>query len=322
MACEILSSEIKEIIDYFLMNQAPLPKQNDINSVLVPNPMPTTENPVNAPDSPPHNLVESKSPEVPHLKINPEPIPPLSTEPKLVESQIITNNNINEEGPKGKYPLLEKLLSLFEIEKAENMNPVLAGYVSKVFLTIIDKRKVDLWHYFGNHKNHIDNFIRHCGNPSVTEVLQKMLDNLNQENADEIITKLKQDTIKLIAENLISTRCSEGAFEALYVLVKNRIELQYFLSNEITSLIFQSIPKQEKFIHNAVKLLKVLIGCNILPEKPKMPVQFFEPNKKDEELNAELAKLDFGPLLENAIKNFPYICENLCANKFKVFLKK
>jgi hypothetical protein len=61
----------------------------------------------------------------------------------------MTQRNDEDTSPQNKYFLFERLLSFLETD--EELNSVLAGYFSKLFLTLIQSKQKDVLSYVYSH---------------------------------------------------------------------------------------------------------------------------------------------------------------------------
>ena len=90
-----------------------------------------------------------------------------------VETEPTQANEENEELD-NKFVLLDRLFQFLETE--EDLNPVLSGYFAKlVSLLISRKQKLLIPYIFAPESKIIDNLVRHCGQKSISEVLNKLL---------------------------------------------------------------------------------------------------------------------------------------------------
>jgi len=146
---------------------------------------------------------------------------------------------------KPRYFLLEKLLSL--LAEVEPLNPVLAGYFAKVIFALIEANNERLVKYLFQFESHINNFIRHSYNNSIAEVMARLLTVNN--NKDELL-KEKQKVLdkiieKLAPENSLETIVNIG--HTLCMLIDGRQHLEYFLSLEVLTKLFQYAKSDNPF---------------------------------------------------------------------------
>ncbi|MDR3737288.1 MAG: hypothetical protein P4L10_17380 [Acidobacteriaceae bacterium] len=153
------------------------------------------------------------------------------------------DNVVQEEAPKERCGLLEKLMSLLKSEK--EVNPVLAGYFCKVMQVIIEKRKLDLLEYIFRYREHIDNVLHHCYNRSIADVLSKIL-----SNEDKFITGTTGEEFaeekKAILERMVSKMEPTNKLEditnncfILCNLVDTKQQLGFFLNPDVLKKIYQ-----------------------------------------------------------------------------------
>ncbi len=243
-------------------------------------------------------------------------IPSLSSAtPSELETSIVKYQSSPEVSSRAleKFPLLEKLLSLFAAPvsipagtaeiAAEELNPVLVGYTAKIFVSLLERRRIDIWRYFGFHEAHILGLLRHTQSPAVSEMLQKLIETGFGDAADEKIEAQKHDLIRLLVQNYLHWEC-------VVSLVEAKIELRHFLTEEIIGRIYEIISENEAAINMGLRLLKsILVSGNAPLEKPRIPVEFLEPGK--EEAKAELVKLDFSAVIKHGIERLPFFAKYL-----------
>jgi hypothetical protein len=82
--------------------------------------------------------------------------------------------------------LLDRLFSFIDIE--EELNPVLSGYFSKlVSLLISRKQKMLIPYIFAPESKIIDNLVRHVGQKSISEVINKLLTQIDPDYLEDNI---------------------------------------------------------------------------------------------------------------------------------------
>ena len=92
------------------------------------------------------------------------------------------------------YILLDQLFKFISIEKADNdespeqINPVLAGYFSKVVQLLINRKQKQIVPYIvADENNVIENMLRHVYSRSVSEVIHRFL-HIPESNFDDDIS--------------------------------------------------------------------------------------------------------------------------------------
>ena len=139
-----------------------------------------------------------------------------------------------------KFPLLEKLLSFFKTEN--EVNPVLAGYIKDVLTKLIIKNKLTIWKYFQTYNENLDTLIKKCNNQSVSEILIELMNGKYGDSSNPNYIKEKENLIKRLIEDQDESNI-EGRWVTLNSLAANNIEIPYFKTEEIISLIYQFTTK-------------------------------------------------------------------------------
>jgi len=153
----------------------------------------------------------------------------------------------------GKYPLLEKLLSVFRTEG--ELNPILAGYVSKVFCTLIDKYKLRLWKYFQTYQENLEALLKKADDQSVITMITRLMETIYGDSNDPEFINQKQSLIKKLIED-IDENTIEGRYNLLISFINGKVEITYFMSEEIVNLLYQLVEKNTTF---GLKLIKALM---------------------------------------------------------------
>lgn len=84
------------------------------------------------------------------------------------------NETQEEDDSDNKYLLLDRLFKFLRVE--QELNPVLSGYFSKlVSLLISRKQKLLIPYIFAPESDIIDLMVRHVGQKSISEVLNKLM---------------------------------------------------------------------------------------------------------------------------------------------------
>lgn len=92
----------------------------------------------------------------------------LSTEPTTLADTTSTL-------PANRFFLFERLLSF--IEQDGELNSVLAGYFSKLFLILVQSKQKEVYSYVYAHPQVFENLVKHLYSKSISEILQKLLAN-------------------------------------------------------------------------------------------------------------------------------------------------
>ena len=147
-----------------------------------------------------------------------------------------------KESIKTRYMLLEKLLSLLNTKN--ELNPVLAGYFSKVVLAILEKRKQDFLEYVFKFDMHINNVVRHSYNKSIADILNKIITNEERSmtgNGPEEFQDDKKKILDKMIDKMGPANSSEDITNNCYILctlVDTKQLLSYFMSESALKRVF------------------------------------------------------------------------------------
>lgn len=172
-------------------------------------------------------------------KVAPKPEDQADDEDNVIQEEPSEEKNV----PKGRYGLLEKLLSFLSADS--EINPVLAGYFSRVMQAIIEKRKLNLLEYIFLYKEHMSNLVKHSYNKSISDVLNKIL-----SNEDKFITGTTGEEFVSEKQNLLSEMIKKmepnntgddiiNNCSILCALIDAKQYLDYLLSKEVIDTIFR-----------------------------------------------------------------------------------
>jgi hypothetical protein len=90
------------------------------------------------------------------------------------------NEDKEEEEEENKFQLLDRLFEFLRQE--EELNPVLSGYFCKLVSLLISRKQKQLIPYIFSEKSDIiDNLVRHVGQKSISEVLNKLMTQLDSD---------------------------------------------------------------------------------------------------------------------------------------------
>lgn len=154
---------------------------------------------------------------------------------------------------KDRFPLLEKILAYFKTEG--EVNSILAGYIAKVFSALADKYKLKLWKYLQTYKENLDALLKKSGEQSVVNMLTKLMENCYGDSTDTNFIAQKQIFIKALIEEIDETNV-EGKCSIIMFLLHNNVEVPYFLTEEIVTLLYQLA---DKYPVSGLGLIKTLI---------------------------------------------------------------
>eukprot|EP00826_Nyctotherus_ovalis_P044433 TRINITY_DN4796_c0_g3_i6.p1 TRINITY_DN4796_c0_g3~~TRINITY_DN4796_c0_g3_i6.p1 ORF type:complete len:438 (+),score=97.42 TRINITY_DN4796_c0_g3_i6:188-1501(+) len=243
-----------------------------------------------------------------------------SNNKELIEEIENACEGAHEEVKLGRCELLEKLLSFLNSE--EELNFVLAGYFAKVIQAIIGKRKLDLLHYLFLHKEHIDNFVRHCYNKSIAEALYKLISNEDKFTtgiASENFLAEKEEILDRLIEN-ISGKNDEMIANSSVVLtnlVDSRQYIEYFLSAKTIARLFQIVVEgSPKSLEASLNVLTALVKAKLSTSPSFQPstFRFFTFEGKLSHNSPETKKekeMDISALTKEAALNIPKLKQYL-----------
>ena len=184
----------------------------------------------------------------------------------------VVDDEFNKITISDKFPLLEKLLSIFKTEN--ELNPLLAGYIDKVFSSLINKEKLKIWKYLQTYQENLDALIKRCADESVVNIMTKLMGASYGDSTNGTYIKQKQDMIKRLVEDPDETNI-EGRFRILYELIQLNNEISYFFSDEIIDLLYQYASKNSSLGLKLISTLNDLYNT----EKTKMASNVNESGK-------------------------------------------
>lgn len=127
-----------------------------------------------------------------------------------------------EEVDTSRHQLLNRLFKLLNNDSAEELNPVLAGYFSKVIGMLLKKKPNQMVSYLFRHPQaeaRMLQLIEHIEAPSICEILSQILQTEEQNNfADELLDRMS-DLKKVAAEKLVEKLFSTGSEAVGTVLI-------------------------------------------------------------------------------------------------------
>lgn len=208
--------------------------------------------------------------------------------------------------------MFEKLLSILRVP--EEINPVLAGYFTKIFQNLLEKKQIDVLEYLFSFPEHIKNLLRHCDNKSISEALKKIISNedkfLPTVFPEEFLLEKMQIIDQLIdlTESANSKDLILNSSLLLAGLIENRQHLAYFNEGKVLARVFKialsgnphSLVASLTYINSLLKLNSTMqapageqfcfIGVDTL--------QTFEQKEEEE--------LDYKSIINLSIENLPY----------------
>jgi hypothetical protein len=109
-----------------------------------------------------------------------------------VASTLVTEEGEPEEEEDGKYVLLDRLFKFIRTPGKEQLNPVLSGYFCKLVSLLISRKQKSLVPYiFAPNSDIIENMVRHVYQKSISEVLNKLLTQIDGDYEPEVMAEIK-----------------------------------------------------------------------------------------------------------------------------------
>lgn len=129
----------------------------------------------------------------------------------------------SEDEQVSKYMLLDRLFKFLEAEEDdEPVNPVLAGYFSKVVQLLVNRKQKQIVPYIIADENKvIEKLLRHVYSRSVAEVIHRLLHIVESNFEDDLSVKIaekKQAIMTALIEKLKSDREDETVMNATFIL--------------------------------------------------------------------------------------------------------
>lgn len=118
--------------------------------------------------------------------------------------------------------LLDRLFKFIEVEDDTQVNPVLAGYFSKIVQLLINRKQKQVVPYIvSDEYNVVENLLKHVYSRSVAEVIQRLLHIVDSNFEDELSAKIsqkKQIILASLIEQLATKREDETVMNAAFIL--------------------------------------------------------------------------------------------------------
>jgi serine/threonine-protein phosphatase 6 regulatory subunit 3 len=155
-------------------------------------------------------------------------------------SSDLVNSEIIETTKHKPNMLLEKLLSF--LSNAPFLNPVLAGYFSKVLNALLEKHKDKLLDYLFEHKEYIENMIKHVYSTSIANNLSTII--INEVGYVETVDKYSVEKHSIIDELIKKMEVEnvpediEGSCSVLIKLITGKQYIDYFTKEQTMKSIF------------------------------------------------------------------------------------
>jgi peroxiredoxin family protein len=116
------------------------------------------------------------------------------------------------------------------IRQQEELNPVLSGYFSKlVSLLISRKQKFLIPYIFAPESDIIEHLVRHVGQKSISEILNKLLTQIDQDFMQEKIQQKQQSVVEKLIDHLGADKDEENNLNACAIL-QDMFEIKEFFN--------------------------------------------------------------------------------------------
>lgn len=142
-----------------------------------------------------------------------------------------------------RYALLEKLLSL--LSSSEPLNPILAGYFSKVLGAILEKYKPRFLGYILRYPEHLNNIIKHSESKSIADLLGRLLVNDDQYDSssttDEYASQ-KREIINHLISKMEAKNSIDEITNSCYILctlIDSKQFFDYFVSEPVLKRLYE-----------------------------------------------------------------------------------
>lgn len=123
--------------------------------------------------------------------------------------------------------LLDRLFRFLK-QKGE-LNPVLSGYFSKlVSLLISRKQKLLIPYIFAAESDIIDHMVRHVGQKSISEILNKLITQIDQDYMADLIQKKQLSVVEKLIAHLGPDKHEENNLNACTILQDMFEHKEYF----------------------------------------------------------------------------------------------
>lgn len=141
-----------------------------------------------------------------------------------------------DEDSDNKYLLLDRLFKFLRDE--DELNPVLSGYFSKlVSLLISRKQKFLIPYIFAPESDIIDLMVKHVGQKSISEILNKLMTQIDQDFMQEEIQQKQQSVVEKLINHLGQDMDEENNLNAC-AIIQDMFETKEF---------FNILVKKENF---------------------------------------------------------------------------
>ena len=128
--------------------------------------------------------------------------------------------------------LLDRLFKFIEGDGVELINPVLAGYFSKVVQLLVNRKQKQIVPYIiSDTSNVVENLLNHIYSRSVAEVVHRLLQIVESNFDDDISSKITQKKQKIMSSligQLSSQREDETVMNAAFILQDVMEQKQFF----------------------------------------------------------------------------------------------
>ena len=123
-----------------------------------------------------------------------------STQSATEQSTTVAATSDEEDEPVHKYMLLDRLFKFIEGDGVELINPVLAGYFSKVVQLLVNRKQKQIVPYIiSDTSNVVENLLKHIYSRSIAEVVHRLLQIVESNFDDDISSKITQKKQKIMS---------------------------------------------------------------------------------------------------------------------------
>lgn len=146
---------------------------------------------------------------------------------------------MEDEESDNKYLLLDRLFKFLRVK--EDLNPVLSGYFSKlVSLLISRKQKLLIPYIFAPESDIIDLMVTHVGQKSISEVLNKLMTQIDHDFMVNQIQEKQQKVVEKLISHLGPDKDEENNLNAS-TIIQDMFETKEFFNILVKKEIFNKI---------------------------------------------------------------------------------
>lgn len=129
------------------------------------------------------------------------------------------------------------------------------GYVSKVFCSLVEKYRLRLWKYLQTYQENLEALLKRAEEQSVETMVTRLVESTYGECTDGEFVGQKQSLIRKLVEEA-DENSAEGRCTLLTSLINAKVEIGYFMSEEVVNLLYQLADKNTAL---GLKLIKSLM---------------------------------------------------------------